>query len=156
MADPLSITASIAGLLSLVISVTDTTFQYVTSARNASSTISALFQELQSLKAVLVKLDEVSHTGEAIDNLQASKDGEVVISMLDIETCSANLTKIQGKLKARMDESGSSKKLQRFIWPFLEDSTVQMVKQLHRYVDIFHVALSADALYVRQPVNNSS
>lgn len=144
MADPLSISASVAGLLSLVIQVTDGTYQYASSARNATSAIAALLRELQALKTVLVKLDDITHNSnhmQAVPSIDAS-----VLSLLDIESCTAEIDGIRRKLGSRLDVRGRMKVVQQLIWPLLEDKTVQMVKTLHSYVDIFHLALSMDSL----------
>jgi hypothetical protein len=140
MADPLSISASVAGLLSLVIQVADGTYQYVSSARSASTTISSLLRELRALKTVLVRLDDLTHSSYT----EASGDAPI-ISPLDIEVCREDLQEIYRKLNNKLDGKGSTKALHRFAWPFLEDKTLQMVAKLHRYVEIFHLALSADS-----------
>jgi hypothetical protein len=138
MADPLSISASVAGLLSLVITVADTTYQYVSTARNAPSAIAAMFAELQALKGVLIKLDDMTH--------KSDRQSVNSFPLVDMERCQGDLQKIQQKLKKRLGSGGSMNPVQRLMWPFLEDNTTQMVKQLHRYVEIFHVTLSADNL----------
>jgi hypothetical protein len=146
MTDPLSISASVAGLLSLVIQVADGTYQYVSSARNAPSAVAALLKELQALKTVLVKLDDLthnSHSWQAVPNRDFA-----VVSLLDIESCTAEIEKIQRKLGSLLDVRGRMKVVQHLIWPFLEDKTMQMAKTLHSYVDIFHLALSIDSLWV--------
>jgi hypothetical protein len=138
MADPLSISASVAGLLSLVITVADTTYQYVSTARNAPSAIAAMFAELQALEGVLIKLDDMTHKSDS----QSFNS----FPLVDMDRCQGDLQKIQQKLKKRLGSGGSKNPVQRLMWPFLEDNTAQMVKQLHRYVEIFHVTLSADNL----------
>jgi hypothetical protein len=143
MADPLSISASVAGLLSLVIQVADGTYQYVSSARNASSTISSLLRELQALKTILVRLDDLTHSSQTE---HSGTDGDAsIISMLDIEVCREDLQEIYRKLNNKLDAKGSTKALHRLAWPFHEDKTLQMVAKLHRYVEIFNLALSADS-----------
>jgi hypothetical protein len=122
MADPLSISASVAGLLSLVIQVADGTYQYVSSARNAPLTISSLLRELQALKTILVKLDDLTHSSYT----EASGDAPI-ISPLDIEVCREDLQEMYRKLNNKLDGEGSTKALHRFVWPFLEDKTLQMV-----------------------------
>jgi hypothetical protein len=144
MADPLSISASVAGLLSLIIQVADGTYQYASSVRNAPSAVTALLKELQALKTVLVKLDDLTHdehNSQAVLNRDAA-----VVSLLDIESCTAEIAKLQRKLGSRLDVRGRMSIVQHLIWPFLEDSTMQMAKKLHSYVDIFHLALSMDSL----------
>src|SRR6187402_1502943 len=102
MADPLSISASVAGLLSLVIQVADGTYQYVSSARGASSAISSLLRELQALKTVLFKLDEMTHANNPGDE----PGGASLVSLFDIEACRVDLEKIHVKLKSRFDTKG--------------------------------------------------
>jgi translation elongation factor EF-Tu-like GTPase len=146
MADPLSISASAAGLLSLVIQVADGTYQYATSARNAPSAVASLLKELQALKTVLIKLDDITHNSHSWQ-AKPQRDTDIV-SLLDIESCTAEIKKIQQKLGSRLDVRGRMKLVQHLTWPFLEEKTMQMVKTLHSYVDIFHLALSMDNLSV--------
>jgi hypothetical protein len=142
MADPLSISASVAGLLSLVIQVADGAYRYISSAHNASSTISSLLKELQALKAVLVRLDDLTHPSHT----EASgPDGNAfIISLLEIEVCREDLQEIYQKLKSKLDAKGATKSLPRLAWPFHEDSTLKMIVKLHRYVEVFQLALSTD------------
>jgi hypothetical protein len=144
MADPLSISASVAGLLSLVIQVTDGTYQYASRARNATSAVAALLRELQALKTVLVKLDDLTHNSHSWQTVPSTD--AVVLSLVNIESCTAEIEEIQRKLGSRLDVRGRMKLVQHLIWPLLEDKTMQMVKTLHSYVDIFHLALSMDSL----------
>lgn len=146
MTDPLSISAGVAGLLSLVIQVADGTYQYASSARNAQTAIAALLRELQALKTVLVKLDDLTHNSHSYQ--AAPNRAATIVSLLDIESCTSEIEKIQRKLGSRLDVRGRMKVVQHLIWPFLEDKTMQMVKTLHQYVDIFHLALSIDGLWV--------
>jgi VCBS repeat-containing protein len=142
MSDPLSVSASVAGLLSLVIQVADGTYQYASSARNATSAVAALLRELQALKTVLVKLDDLTHNSLSLQAVP--KRNATVVSLLDIKGCTAEIEKIQQKLGSRLNVRGKMKVVQHLIWPFLENKTLQMVQTLHSYVDIFHLALSMD------------
>lgn len=60
MADPLSITASIAGLVALADVVFSRTFRYVRAVQKASSEISALSSELGALYGVLCSVRSIS------------------------------------------------------------------------------------------------
>jgi VCBS repeat-containing protein len=143
MSDPLSISASVAGLLSLVIQVADGTYQYASSARNAPAAVAALLRELQALKTVLVKLDDLTHNNLSLQAIP-KRDANAV-SLLDIKDCTAEIEKIHRKLGSRLNFRGKMKVVQHLIWPFLENKTLQMVQTLHSYVDIFHLALSIDS-----------
>ena len=95
MANPLSISTSVAGLLSLVIQVADGTYQYVSGARSASSTISSLLRELRALKTVLVRLDDLTHSS------YTEAGGDVsIISQRDIEVCRKICRSFIGSLTA--------------------------------------------------------
>jgi hypothetical protein len=143
MSDPLSISASVAGLLGLMIQVADSTYKYVSSVRGASVSISSLLEELRALKTVLVKLDDITH-----DNDYKGGDS-VVLSLLDIDACRVELERLKIKLEGSLGTNFKAKAIQRMIWPFLKDTTVGIVQKLHRYVDIFHLALSTDTLLVK-------
>jgi hypothetical protein len=143
MADPFYISANVAGLLSLVIQVADSTYKYVSSTRGASGSISSLLEELRALKTVLVKLDDITHDNEY-------KGGDsVVLSLLDIDGCRSELERLKTKLEGNLGANSKVKAMQRMIWPFLEDTTTRIVQKLHRYVEVFHLALSTDTLSVK-------
>jgi hypothetical protein len=66
-----------------------------------------LLRELQALKTVLVKLDDLthnSHSWQAVPNIDAA-----VLSLLDIESCAAEIEEIQRKLGSRLDVQGRMK-----------------------------------------------
>lgn len=71
-----------------------------------------------------------------------------MVSMLDVESCTAEIEEIQGKLESRLDKRGRMKAIERLMWPLREDQTVQMIKSVHGYVDLFPLALSMDNLLV--------
>jgi hypothetical protein len=102
-----------------------------------------LLRELQALKTVLVKLDDLTHNSLTLQAVP--KRDATVVSLLDIKTCTAEIEKIQRKLGSQLNIRGKMKVVQHLIWPFLENKTLQMVQTLHSYVDIFHLALSMDS-----------
>jgi hypothetical protein len=144
--DPLSISASVAGLLSLVITVVDCTYQYVSSARNAPAAISSLFAELNNLKTVLLRFYELSHDTQISIQGLASKSDASLSSIVNMDACKAELENLQHKILKRSSAHGAARVLHHLTWPFVENETLQLTEKLRRYGDIFSMALAADNL----------
>lgn len=64
MSDPLSVSASIAGLVGLAITLSQVSYQYVASAKGASAAWPPYMQELSALTSVLIRLQDVRDTHE--------------------------------------------------------------------------------------------
>ena len=149
MADPLSISSGVAGLLALVISVAQTSYQYAASVKDASKSIKAYLRELLALQTVLYKLNELLL--EAVSSGVFAGSQSPLLSILDIEECQDDLEYISKKLQKRSKPRMAS----ALTWPFVEKDTEKYVDMLHRHQKTFHVALSADALYVFYVKNSS-
>ena len=142
MADPLSITSGIAGLLTLTISLADVSYQYVSSVQDASKSIKAYLRELSALKAVLFKLNELLL--ESIHSGVFTASQSSLLTMISIDECRKDLHQITNKLETRSKQTV----LNTLTWPFAEKDTEKHVKAIRRHHDLFHMALSADALLV--------
>lgn len=151
MSDPLSVSASVAGLLSLVIVVIDSTYQYISSVHSAPKAVASFFAELNELKTVLLRFYDLTHdTGTPT---QADKKKEdYLLSKMNMDICKAELEDIRQKVEKRASAHGPTKMLHRLTWPFMEAETLALVEKLHRYGKVFHMALAADDLYVFQYV----
>jgi hypothetical protein len=139
MAEALGVASGVAGLLSLTITVVDASYRYVSNVRNASKAVQAYFRELSTLKKVLVQLDEVVHNPEITDLLSARRS---FLSTDGIDDCKSELERLHQKLKKRKADNAFN----RLTWPFAEEDTRKIVEVLHRYQNIFHMALSTDGL----------
>ena len=146
MSDPLSVSSGVASLLSLVITVVDTTYQYISSVRKAPAVVNSFFAELKQLQTVLMKFYDLTHDTDQslLDN--PTKKESFILCAMNMDACRADLEAVQRKFNKLTTGHGASKVLNRLIWPFIEDETLQLVEKLHRYGSVFHMALAADDL----------
>jgi hypothetical protein len=129
--------SSVAGLLSLAIQVADISHRYLSSVKNSSKTIKGYFRELEVLKLVLGKFDDL-----AKDPNTATHFSSANITIVD--RCREELENLRSKLQKRSRDLTFPKSLNRLTWPFAEDETGRLVALLHRYQTSFHAVLSAD------------
>jgi len=152
MADPLSISASVAGLLSLTLSVSNACFQYLSSVRNSSASVASFYQEIGSLKSVLVRLDELTHTLSTSSQYLTSLNS---LSLLDgIAECRQGLEQIHEKLDRRFGRNALSRGFHCLMWPFAKQETLDIVKRLYRFKSIFYLSMSINILYASTSAPN--
>jgi hypothetical protein len=146
MTEALGIAASIAGLASLTIQITQISFQYVSDITSASKCQADYLQELSALTSVLLRLQQATSDPD-ISHLLASRDD--TISTDAINNCNKQLEHVKSKLEKRsvaLAEPGPFSKLKLLGWPFEEKETKKLVATLHRFHDIFLSALATDHL----------
>ncbi|RWA07801.1 hypothetical protein EKO27_g7305 [Xylaria grammica] len=140
--DPLSVAASIAGLVTLADAVFRGVYKYCRAASDASDEIKELANRLQSLAGILHSL------GILADALE--QDGaHPTIQMTHI----SDATKLLGEIQTRLDRSKSrinSSKLaliqQSLKWPFTKTRTKELIDKLAQQQDVMTLALHADSL----------
>ena len=110
MSDLLSVSASVAGLMSLVIVVVDNTFQYISSVRKAPAVVNSFFVELKQLKTVLMRFYNLTHDIDQLllDNL--TKESFILCAM-NIDACRAELEAMQRKFDKLTTAHGAFKVL---------------------------------------------
>jgi hypothetical protein len=144
MAEAIGIASGIAGLLSLTITVINTSYQYVSSAHGASKSISAYLQELASLKTLLIKLDEVAHSLDTVEIFRECSPA--LLSMTSIDQCQMVLGQLQSKLLKQNTGNLLLSHLNRLSWPFAEVETRRLIETIHRHRCTFETTLSANGL----------
>lgn len=139
MADPLSIAASIAGVISLADIVFIRTRKYLSSAKNADKEVKDLAQEVLLLSGALHSLSRLAQSLDAdrlkdkhIDNLR----------MHHIAACHATLDEVSKKLK-KLEDNATKRKL---VWPFVSDRTKELLAEISRHKQNINLALTADSL----------
>ncbi|KAK1625012.1 hypothetical protein BDP81DRAFT_356836 [Colletotrichum phormii] len=139
MADPLSIAASIAGLLSLADIVCLRLAKYVKSVKHAEKEISDLRDEVNLVGGTINML---SRLATALD----AEDGPPIqgFRMHHIDGCAAILSEIINKTKKYEDSSGG--KLKKLLWPYTSSKTKEMLADLSRHKENMNLALSATSL----------
>lgn len=137
MADPLSIAASIAGVISLADIVFIRTRKYLSSARNAEKEVKHLSQEVLLLSGALHSLSRLAH---ALDT-DGVKDQQIDnLRMHHIAACHATLDEVAKKLK-KLEDSQTKRKL---VWPFVSERTKDLLSEITRHKENINLALTAD------------
>lgn len=145
--DPLSLAASVAGLISISLQLTQLSYDYITSARTASQSIVALHRELVSLQHVLSSLNQNILSNPDIKDAFAAQASAVLGQPEDIlKACEGKLISLKNKLAKKNADKPFAKLKAVLSWPFSEESTRQQIRELHRYQDIFQRVISIDLL----------
>ncbi|KAI3319862.1 hypothetical protein HD806DRAFT_250841 [Xylariaceae sp. AK1471] len=140
--DPLSVAASIAGLVTLADVVFRGVYKYYKTASDASDEIKELANQLQSLAGILHSL------GILADALE--QDGtHATIQMTHV----SDATKLLGDIQARLNKAArkmSGTKLgfiqQSLKWPFTKTRTKELTEKLAQHHDRISLALHVDSL----------
>lgn len=139
MADPLSIAASIAGVISLADVVFTRTMKYIKAVKNADEDVMKLSKEvlvlsgaLSSLSKLAGELDTAGLRDKAIDDLR----------MHHIQACHVTLEKIIRGLK-KLEESALKRKV---AWPFTSERTQESLREVSRHKETINLALTATSM----------
>lgn len=139
MADPLSIAASIAGVISLADIVFIRTRKYLSSAKSADKDVKDLSQEVLLLSGALHSL---SRLAQALDQ-DGLRDQHIdSLRMHHIAACHATLDEIAKKLK-KLEDSTVKRKV---VWPFVSNRTKALLAEVSRHKDNVNLALTADSM----------
>ncbi|KAH7317362.1 ankyrin repeat-containing domain protein [Rhexocercosporidium sp. MPI-PUGE-AT-0058] len=146
MADPLGVTGSIAGLVSLVIQLSQVSYQYISSVRGSSKVWSSYIQELSALTSVLLKLEQAtSHVrSQDLSHILPAPG----LSSASVRECHRELDTLNSTLKEKLSKQGLRGKLEMLSWPFSEPDTQVKVSMLHRFSSLFESSLVADNLTI--------
>ncbi|KAF6812509.1 ankyrin repeat protein [Colletotrichum plurivorum] len=135
MADPLSIAASIAGLVTLTDVVFDRLVKFRRSVKNAEEEIQDLCKEVNLLGGALNSLARLA---------RALEDGsfDTNLRMQNIEDCSDILQEMDKKLR-KLENSSMRQKL---LWPFTKDRAKEWLDELSQHKANINLVLSANSL----------
>lgn len=143
MADPLSISASIAGLISLADIVFVRTYKYVRAVGKASKEISAFAAELRALYGILSSLRLVSCQldGESFDT---------TTQVHHVHSCFQTLEEIRKILErddaSSLDDQPIKKLRKKLRWPFSSSEVKELVAEIERHKTTLGLALNADCM----------
>lgn len=142
MTDPLSISASIAGLISIADIVTRRSFKYVKGVKNSKKEVEKLIAEVMHLFGVLNQLKLVACRFE-------DEQFEPTMQIHHIQSCYDLLEKIKFRLDEADPSNGCSVKKalkKQLTWPFSHPETTELIEAVERHKGILGLALSADGL----------
>lgn len=141
MADPLSVSASVAGLITIADAVFSRTFKYVKAVKGAPKELSALTLAMGALSGVLHNLNLVilQLEGEPFDT---------TIQANHIYSCLQTVEKVRKVLDNFESSTGghSMKLTKRLRWPFSVSEAKDLCKEIEGHKATLNLALTADGL----------
>lgn len=143
--DPLSIVASVAGLVSLSAEASKIIGEYYTSAKNASKDVQDIKTELESLSIILQRL-ELLLRSDKMGSKSISFDNSSVLNSALI-SCETIIKEVTAKLQ-RSNDSSAARMWERLKWPFSEKEVQKLLETLHAYIHTFQFALTVEGWYV--------
>lgn len=143
MADPLSIAASIAGVVQLSGTVFKLITKFVRDAKDAPSKVRDLAVQTRNLAGILENLKLLA---SSLDD----ENSKCALKAQHLNSCRHTLLTIERKLQKATDdfESGKSLKVisRRLKWPFALSETEELSAELLSHCSIIQLALSADSM----------
>jgi hypothetical protein len=140
--DPLTVAASIAGLLSLIVQVNPMRYKPVRILKNFVKDAQELSDGLDLLHHVLTRL-ETFLKEEALKR-NAFKETSVLID--SVKGCTTKVLNIEARLKKIGSKRGLAQKIEQGKWYFEHDEHREIVTTLHRYIGVFQISLSIDGM----------
>ncbi|KAI8712007.1 NACHT domain-containing protein [Fusarium sp. LHS14.1] len=145
MADPLSMAASIAGLISLADTLFRHTYKFGRTATGAKKEIQALATEINSFSGILRNLealaDELEAEGQAFE--PAFHVDHLIECRKIFDKIERQVIKALNSFNSRSRWEGVSRQLK---WPFSASETRDLLQQLSRCKDSITLATSADTM----------
>ncbi|KAI6754067.1 hypothetical protein HG530_013243 [Fusarium avenaceum] len=152
MADPLSISASIAGLVALADLVFRSGTKYAKSYRGAQKEVEGLLREIRDLSVVLHSLSLVAFDLEETEppEKNVSLQKKTSLQPHHLHDCHQLLRRLETNLSrtgASMTSDSGMERLQaRLKWPFTSTESKDMILEIQRYKQIIDIALASDTL----------
>lgn len=145
MADPLSIAASIAGIISLTDTVFRYAFKYTRSVSGAKDDIRRLSDEINSFSAVLRSLHAL-----ACDLQAQGQEFDCALRVEYLSQCQHTFEKVKKRLKKASDDLEGSSKVKRVArqlkWPYSVSETKELLEDVSRQKNAISLATSADTM----------
>lgn len=137
--DPLSIAASVAGLVSLTLDASLTVGSYYKAAKDASKTVQEIQQELFLMHSVLQQLDDLLQSQQMKSNAFAQPS----VLATAVTSCTQSVGDIYSKLQ-RPKQDGLSRAKEALKWPFGEKDIQKRLEALRRYTSTFQFSLTVE------------
>lgn len=149
MADPLSLAASLAGLVSLADTVFRHVYRYVRGCMDAKEEITKIAQELQSFTGILRGVQALAQSLE-----EEGDTYDPSIRVHHVYYCEQTLNKIHERMKraAQKMEKGKSKGglVQQLKWPFSKSETKEVLEELERHKTNMNLGIATDSMQKMQ------
>lgn len=136
--DPLSIAASLAGLVSLTSRVSRTIGSYCKSVKDARKDVQETAQELASMYDVLHQLDGLLRSQQ----LKTKIDSNSVLAKA-IAVCGNNIERLSSKVQ-RLELDGLARVWEKLKWPFNEKEMQKILATLRKCAATFQFSLTIE------------
>ncbi|KAJ4253821.1 hypothetical protein NW762_010216 [Fusarium torreyae] len=141
--DPLSVSASVAGLVTLADLVFRATLRYAKSVKGAPKEVQDLLNEIKDLSLLLHNLSMVALGLEIQTDPQS---GPSPPKPYHLHECRQLLRRIEEGLPKFEGKSGLEKLQSRLKWPFSTSDTKEMLQAISRHKQTINIALAADSI----------
>ena len=138
--DPLSLAASVAGLASLALEVSQLLHEYYKTVKNERKDVEELYQEFDTLGQVTIQLRAFLESEKA-KGFSFEQTASVICSAVNV--CQAKTAEIAIRLKGPK-EKVFQRVFERLSWPFKKDDVREMLDMLRRYNYLFQFSLSIE------------
>ena len=141
MADPLSISASIAGLATITDAVFRRTFNYVKAVKGAPNELSALITAMGALSGIL-------HNLSLITSKLEEESFDSTIQANHIHSCLQTVDKVKSILDKfdSSTEAHTMKTMKRLKWPFSGTEVKDLCTEIEGHKTTLSLALTSDGL----------
>jgi len=144
MADPLLISASIAGLLTIADIVIRNGYKYVQAVQSSDKVVAKLIREVNSLSGILYSLRNVAEglEGESMPFISTTQIHQVESCYRTLQKISQLLDRFKlSKTKGLLDQAK-----QRLIWPLTHSETKALASEVKGHGETLALALNADEM----------
>jgi hypothetical protein len=142
--DPLSISASVAGLITITDVIVRNGYKFLHNAKDADQSVAALITQVNNLSGTLYSLRNVVQRFET-----DVTPFEPTSQVRHIETCYKTLHKIQTSLD-RANPTNSKTSLgslkRKLKWPLSNSETKALIVDVERHASMLHLALGVDGM----------
>ncbi|RSM03513.1 hypothetical protein CDV31_010444 [Fusarium ambrosium] len=140
--DPLSVSASIAGLVTLADLVFRATSRYAKQVKGAPKEVQDLMNEVKDLSCVLHNLSLVAFSLETDPDPQNANTPKPY----HLHECRQLLRQLEEKLPVLETQSSRQKLQSRLKWPFSSSETKEILASVSRHKQTINIALAADSI----------
>ncbi|KAF5534325.1 ankyrin repeat [Fusarium napiforme] len=143
--DPLSLAASIAGLVSLGDIVFKYALRYCKSVKDAPKEVNDLLNEIKDLTLLLHNLSMVAYD-HGLQTQTNPQNPATAHKPHHLHECQQLLNQLEDGLSKFEQKSGLDKVQSRLKWPFTTSATKEMLQAIGRHKQTINIALGADSL----------
>ena len=137
--DPLSVAASVAGLVSLTFEISQTVGHYYKAVKDAPKSIQEIQQELSLMHSTLQQLDDLLRG----PHMSRSSFAQSSVLTTAVFSC----IQINGEISAKLAQPKPdrlSRTMEALKWPFSEKEVQKKLEVLRRYSSTFQFSLNVE------------